>query len=265
MAAHGIDDQRQQRQAEKPQAEEPRVTDPVPSADLRNQAVERMRKMNVRHAQHAWQQRNSDPLSAYGLAFFYVHKDPVRRGRFELAAATKLWLAGPETQDLARLLYDLHRTVTGPGVDARFDPRTELANRVDNTMTADSTYAGIGVSSLDTHSGTWAEAREKAERDSDIPGQIRIVLHNTTIIICARRGLREFGAFQIHSTQSLDLPGYTPYPWSPVGPDDLYADAHHREVLRWMVELNYALWQFDNARLVAAHAQTAATRTGQRP
>src|SRR5947207_7538615 len=64
---------------------------------LRQLAVQRLRYMSVRHAMHAWEQRYSDPIAPYGLAFLYAQPD---HGRLTLKAATKLWLAGPEAADL---------------------------------------------------------------------------------------------------------------------------------------------------------------------
>src|SRR5262252_357603 len=98
-----------------------------------------MRRMNLKHAQHAWDLRYSDPLAPYGLAFFFLQRAE-QPGRFTVQAATKLWLAGPEVQDLPRLLFGLNDLVGRRMQAGPMDLRTELANRVDDAMDDDAYY-----------------------------------------------------------------------------------------------------------------------------
>ncbi len=222
---------------------------------MRQLAVQRLRYMSVRHAMHAWEQRYSDPIAPYGLAFLYAQPDP---GRLTLKAATKLWLAGPETADLPRLLFNLNHAVTqqagAPDLDADFDVRRDLANRVDEQMDEDAWYVGLGVSSLDTYSGTWQQACTTLDSDGDVPAQIHIVLTDSTMIVCDRRGLADFNTLTVHATHALSLSLIdAPYPWSTVTAWQLRDDPAHAPVLRWMEELNLSLWRADNARLVARH------------
>lgn len=216
---------------------------------LRQQAVQRMRYMSVQHAMHAWEHRYADPIAPYALAFLYAQPSP-QQGWLALHAATKLWLAGPEAADLPRLLFSLNESAAQRLADPRFDLRRDFANRVDEKMADDAWYIGLGVSSLDTYSGTWGEACAKVNRCGDLPGQVRIVMTDSTVIVCDRRGLSEFNSLTVHSTHALSLQD-GPYPWSAVGAQDLRADPAHTSVLRWMEELNLSLWRSDNARLVA--------------
>ncbi|MEV4411391.1 hypothetical protein [Catellatospora sp. NPDC049609] len=240
-----------------------------PAPDVRRSAIERMRKMNTLHARHAWEKRRSDPLAAYGIAFLFVQPDtrPGRSRLYHLTAATKLWLEGPESTDLARLLYELNGKVAEQAGQPGWDVR-DLTNRRDDHMAVDAVYAGVAVSSLDTYTGTWAHAQAVARSDSDIPGSIRIILTDSTIIVCERRSLAEYGEFQIHSTHSLEIsPGHSPYPWNRSTAEDLregkrpykWSHATDRElrdleerdthILRFMSALHETVWAADAARL----------------
>jgi len=219
--------------------------------NLRQQAVQRLRYMNIQHAMHAWENRYRDPIAAYGMAFLYAQPDS-RPGWLTLRAATKLWLAGPEAADLPRLLYDLNKAMTEQAGDPNFDLRRDLANRVDEDMAGDAYYVGFGVSSLDTYTGTWEHACSTVDSYEDVPGQIRIVMTDPTTIVCDRRGHIDFNTLTVQSTNPLSLsPFDSPYRWSAVTVEQLRADPAHGAVLRWMGELNLSLWRADNARLVA--------------
>ena len=220
-------------------------------ADLRQQAVRRMRYMSVQHAMHAWEHRYSDPIAPYGLAFLFAQ--PAAQGWHLLTAATKLWLAGPEASNLPRLLFGLNNAVVQQIHDPNFDLRHDLANRVDNKMAENAWYVGLGVSSLDTYSGTWEQVCAAVDRHVDVPAQIRVILIDSTMIVCDRRGLSEFNALTVRSTHALSASLMdNPFPWSTTSAQELRNDPAHTSVLRWMEELNNNLWQADNTRLVAA-------------
>ncbi|MBX7267537.1 hypothetical protein KIF24_16870 [Micromonospora sp. Llam7] len=202
--------------------------------------------MNVQHAMHAWERRYHDPLAAHALAFLYAQPD--RPGWLAVHAATRLWLAGPEAADLPRLLFRLNEVVTQRG-GTPFDPRRDLADRVDPQMAADAWYVGLAVSSLDTHTGSWEQTRERVDGYSDVPGLVRIVMTDTTTITLDRRGLSEFNTMTVHSTHALSSSMIdAPYTYNVVGIDQLATDPEHTNVLRWMAELNHNLWQSDLAR-----------------
>ena len=88
------------------------------AADLRRQAIQRMRYMSVRHAMHAWEHRYRDPLAPYGVAFLYAHP-AARDGWWTLSAATRLWLAEPDTSDLPRLEPRQRPSNSDPGRSPR--------------------------------------------------------------------------------------------------------------------------------------------------
>jgi hypothetical protein len=216
--------------------------------DLRQQALERLRLMNLRHAAHAWQRRNSDPIAPYGLAFLYAQHGPdPSKPWLSLSAATKLWLVGDETRDLPRLLYGLNQTLAGnlhsPG---SFDVRTQLANRMDATMAKAAWYVGLGVSSLDTSTGRWEQVLRQVDSDLDIPSTIRIILIDGTITVAERRGASEFHQMWAASSQPLTIDEDIRFlNWSPVSDQAIRADPQHETVLRWMEELHTTVWRLD--------------------
>ena len=253
-------------QADEPHAQHAAHTshaqpDPAIAIDVRNQVVGRMRRMNVLHAQHAWEQRYSDPLAPYGLAFLFVEPAAQRQDRLTVRVATKLWLAGPETEDLPRLLFGLNEFVGNRITSGAFDMRGELANRVD-AMSVESFYIGVGLSTLDTHSGAWEQVRARVSHVGEVPGRAMIVLTDSTTMVCERRGFNEFNTFQIHSTHSLGdafSNGVNPWSWSM--PEDLRADPANTEPMRWLDNLNLTLWQAD---IDAMRAAARGPRRGDR-
>jgi hypothetical protein len=225
------------------------MADRARAVKMRQQAVARLKFMTLRHAQYAWERRYSDPIAPYGLAILYVQNDPI--GQPQVTAATKLWLAGPEAADLPRLLFDLIQVVGKDASRRGYDVSRDLANRVDDKRTEDAQYIGLGVSSLDTHTGTWSDARDSADYDTDIPATMRIVLLDKTIIVCDRRGLKEFNTLTVHSTAALSISGPldSPYAYSFATPEDLGKDPLHGQVLRFMEELSHLIWRTEAARL----------------
>jgi hypothetical protein len=249
--------------------------DPGIAADLRRAAIDRLMWMNSQHARYAWQRRRNDPIAPHGLALLFAQPDERagRERRYRLTAATRLWLAGDESRDLADRLFRYHHrmadALAGPDADVRAQ-----ANKRDPEMTDDAVYVGLGVSSLDTSTGDWeqvvatsrittlittrsakpvsipsVEARVSGE--ADIPGGIRILLTDGTAVVAERRGLGEYNNRVIHATHTLDFTAIdSPYPWGKVTHEQLYEDPMHGPVYRWMAALNDLFWQVDEARLV---------------
>jgi hypothetical protein len=235
---------------------------------LRQQALQRVKAMNAMHAMHAWERRYADPLAPYGLAFLYAQPDA--RHRLALRVATKLWLAGPEVADLPLLLYRLNEAVAERAKDPTFDPRWDLANRVDERpgerMAADAWYVGLGLSSLDSYSGTWQQACATCESYTDVPGQIRVVLTDTTTIVCDRRGAKDFDTLTVHSTQPLSLSfADALWRWNATSLQELHSDPAHADVLRWTGELNRTLWHADRVRLDARQRARASRPHRRQP
>jgi uncharacterized protein YndB with AHSA1/START domain len=188
-----------------------RSHDPA-AADLRSQVVRRIRFMNFRHAEHAWERRYRDPIGPHALAFLYAEPPRGKPPRYTLKTATRLFLAGPEVDDLPQLLADLTDVVTR-APRGQLDCRT-LADRAED-MTAGSTYIGLAVSSLDTPAGPWAELRNRVAGSIDVPGRCFSYLDDGTMLLMDRGGQSRFGHFEVRSTDSLDeVPGDSLQRWT---------------------------------------------------
>lgn len=175
----------------------------VAAADLRSQVVLRMRKMTALHAQHAWDQRYRDPLSPYGVAFFFYEPDQVLGGqlRYVLRTGTRLFLDADAPPELPRLLYELARQA----FDWRqqgLDPYPLMTDRRDE-MSPDARYLGVGVSSLDSRWATWAETQRSAQGVTDVPGRGIAYLSDGTSFVCDRGASGQFDEFRVRSTHSL--------------------------------------------------------------
>ena len=188
--------------------------DPTASR-IRNLVVDRMLRMNARHATHAWLQRRMQSVGPHGLAFLY--SDPAPDGPYHrVAAATRLVADADDVRDLPRLLYRLtslarERYAGEPG---GFDPRTSMTNRRD-AMSPRSVYIGVGVSSLDTPAGAWQRTQNEAGGPLDIAGRCFVVLVDGTAMLIDRGGQDVYGEVRVQCTHDLNVePGLAARRWS---------------------------------------------------
>ncbi|HEX6871648.1 MAG TPA: hypothetical protein VF163_11175 [Micromonosporaceae bacterium] len=199
----------------------PQPHDPV-AARIRNLVIDRILRMNARHATHAWLQRRSQPVGPHGLAFFYCDPvspppaasggstldagSPATAGGYAVAAATRLVNDGEDVRDLARLLYrfaTLARERYLPDAGG-FDPVAHMTNRHD-PMSASASYIGLGISSLDTEAADWEEAQRTASGPLDIAGRCFVVLRDGSTMVIERGGQDVFGEVRIASTHDLNI------------------------------------------------------------
>jgi hypothetical protein len=158
--------------------------------------------------------------------------------RYRLATATRVFLDGSEVENLPRLLYELHGIGSGFLNGGGFDPRSQMADRVE-AMPRDARYIGLGVSSLDTPTGTWREMLRTSDGPLNIPGRCYALLADSTRILCDRRGESEFGAFHIWSTHSLDLVhGHPMRAWR-YGSRLLHGEPDTKDIWHWLTQLHY--------------------------
>jgi hypothetical protein len=196
-----------------PQAREQvtRQHDPA-AAELRSQVVRRIRFMNFRHTEHAWERRYRDPIGPHALAFLYSEPARGKPPRYTLRTATRLFLAGSEVDDLPRLLHDM-AVVVGKQKPGSYDPRV-LADRTEE-MSAGSFYVGLAVSSLDTPAGPWSHVRQRVAGSIDVPGRCYALLTDDTMVLMDRGGEQKFGHFEVRATDSLDeIPGDSMQRWT---------------------------------------------------
>ena len=192
-----------------------------------------------RHAEHAWERRHRDPIGPHALAFLYSEPPRGRPARYTLRTATRLFLAGPEVDDLAQLLVDLAKVVrrqrSGP-----YDARV-LADRTE-AMSSAAFFVGLGVSSLDTPAGRWAQVRQRVVGAIDIPGRCYALLTDHTMLQLDRGGESQFGHFAVRASDSLDeVPGDSMQRWTYDRSLRELADPATRGTWRGMLELHNAI------------------------
>jgi hypothetical protein len=222
---------------------------------IRNLVIDRLLRMNARHATHAWLQRRAQPVGPHGLAFLYCDQPTPgtvgepgtgtvgRHGQPQseahgVAAATRLVNDGADVRNLPRLLYRLSTLVRERYLSAGggFDPRAYLANRQDR-MSAHATYIGIGVSSLDTAAGTWDDIQRAAAGPLDLPGRCFALLTDGTELLLERGGQDVYGQVRILSTRDLNVePGIASRRWA--WRADLHTLPGTREIWRRLYDLH---------------------------
>jgi hypothetical protein len=266
LQPHDAYDERRTARGEWPVVEHPS------RPDVRRQAIERMRRMSVLHARHVWERRYRDPIAPHALAMLFQQPrhDPSMLApaawhtaamptqpieRFDVTAAWRLWLEGPEVADLAALLFELHHQIAPKVIVPGYDLRDDLATARDLQMSRDAVYAGAAITSLDTPSGTWNQAREQARSELDIPSYVRIVLTDGTAIVCHRKARPGLNEFRVLSTHNLDHRlGSSAFSWTPTSMARLRPDPDdHRDPLKWLIDLNDTFVQADNRRIVGQH------------
>jgi hypothetical protein len=230
-------------------------------------AAQHMMDLNARHASRAWQRRRHDPIAAYVLELLFAQPNPEFTlppgkllsgddwaGAVHLKATTRIWLAGPEARDLPGLLYRLERYVTDHQHADGWSLREQLATSVDDGLRTDARWVGIGVSSLDTLTGTWDQVCHTAPGEYHVPGTIRVLLNlaepgsppHRAWIMGERRGMDEFHAKTLHSTHRLaDVDLNAPFPYAQNTEHDLITDPWHAPILQRIYGLDSALRRAD--------------------
>jgi hypothetical protein len=223
-------------------AAEPLPPHDAESARIRNLVVDRLLRMNARHATHAWLHRRAQPVGPHGLAFFYcagyAAVDPAEPVRHTVAAATRLVDDADDVRDLSRLLYRLTVLAQERYLHAlgEFDPRRHMTNRQD-PMPEHAAYIGIGVSSLDTAETTWERTQQRAAGPLDIPGRCFGLLRDGTMLLLDRGAQDVFGEVRVVSTHDLNVQLGLPtrrWSWQP----DLRAVAGTAEIWRRLYDLH---------------------------
>ncbi|SCL56356.1 hypothetical protein GA0070606_2595 [Micromonospora citrea] len=198
--------------------------------DLRLQIASRLRAVNAKHCHEAFDRfgkRNA--LGPHGVVLFYVAADRHAPNGYRLMIATRLFLAGPESDDLPRVMHDLTRTAAdniarGNKRGQRWDPRGpegSMVNGGDLDMPRDATYVGIGVSTLDSDAGPWHTVASSVHNQPlntphpksvfDLAGQGIALLTDGTALRMVRDPHRRFGDDGVTSNKSLDAGRRWPY------------------------------------------------------
>ncbi|WP_433789579.1 hypothetical protein [Actinoplanes sp. CA-252034] len=201
---------------------------------------ERAHALSVRHASAAWERRFRRPLVPYALAALFRQRTA---DGMVVTAATRLWLAGPEPSDPVDLLTALVALARDRDPRHPWDVRTALANRHD--VPDQAVYTGLALSSLDTRTGTFAEACADARSELNIPGTILYLAGDPAVhggqraLVADRRGADGHNALTISSHEALSTPVIlSRWPYTRVALSLLYERSGYGRVLQRMSELD---------------------------
>lgn len=190
--------------------------------DLRHQVAARLRSVNATHCHEAFDRlgrRNA--LGPHGVVLLYTVPD--RQGPFgyRLLIATRLFLAGPDSDDLERVINDLSRSAAANIARAnargqRWDPRGPEASMVNggDVMPRRADFVGVGVTTLDTEEGGWYNVANSvlnqpwgtAHRRSvfDLTGLSIALLADGTALRVVRNPHRRIGEDGISCNRTMD-------------------------------------------------------------
>jgi hypothetical protein len=212
--------------------------------DLRNKVVNRLLVMNGKHAGQAWQRRRRDPIGPHVITLLYAEPPTGDPPWCALHVAPRLFLASDQA-GLALLLYEMSGIAKDLLRDGA-DPRTHLANWSDD-MSAQAEYIGLGVSSLDTPSGTWAEVQNSGEQlvdELEIPGRCYARLIDGTVLLVDRYARDNFGKVAVETTRDCPLDSVTRElvrPWTynrHLHDPDPDRDPALRDIVVWLTQLH---------------------------
>ena len=191
-------------------------------ADLRRQVAYRSKRLNSGHMIEADQRYgHREALGPHGVALFFTSDAPHEPHGYRLHTAYRLFLASPESDDLPRLLADL--TVVAATNIARsaatgrrwhpLGPDGSMVNGGDLSLPADASYAGVGVTTLDSDQGRWHQVARTLREPSatgrhrsawDLKGQCYVLLTDGTALHIDRDPHARLGDDGVRSTRTLD-------------------------------------------------------------
>ena len=220
---------------------------------MRNEAIDRLVKLNVNHATLAWNGQGG-PVCPHAIAFLYLEQPPRSDAVMTADPAQALWrrvLAAsrvvpdtPDVRGVPTLLYRLarlarERYLPAPG---GFDPAVHMSIYRDDAS-GQAEYVGVGVSTLDSLDRPWEQQRREALDLDDIGGRVFALLHDGTAIVVDRAAARTgHGELGIHATRELNLrSNFTRRMWIRHG--DISTMPTAREVWEQMYELHHVIYQ----------------------
>jgi hypothetical protein len=115
----------------------------------RGDVVDRLLLAGRRLARHRADREwaGEHPIGKHIVVFFYLEPGPDDT-RDRLRVATRMFLDGDDVANLRGIILQLHALSREYSAMGRFNPREQLANRVE-PMSADAVYVGLGVGTLD--------------------------------------------------------------------------------------------------------------------
>jgi hypothetical protein len=164
-----------------------------------------------------------DALAPHGIILFYEMDRRMPSGQqYALFKAVRLFLDGPESSDLIRVLDDLRHSAevniaraieTGRRWDPR-GPQGSMVNGGDLDMPRQARFLGVAVETLNTHHGDWYSVAKSVQSQPfggnrtvfDLAGQGFVLLSDGTAMHVMRDPtVRVFGDDGIKSSRPLDI------------------------------------------------------------
>lgn len=161
------------------------------------------------------------PLSPHMVSLFYAQRDPRQPGGVRLYTVSRWALSDRLTSDLPRFLDELAAVTVKFAAAAttsrrRWDPRgpdKPLVNRGELDMPQDTTFAGVGVGTLDTIKGDWSDQVSQAHAGDpnrrllgfELPGEAVALIGDGSILRVVRDVNLPFGHSGITSSHSMDV------------------------------------------------------------
>lgn len=194
-------------------------------ADRRYRAASTLKHVIAKHTHEAFDRfERRDALAPHGVVLFYELARRNERGQqvgYELFKVIRLFLDGPESADLFKVLDDLrrsaeaniHRAATaGHGWDPR-GPQGSMVNSGDMDMPREARYLGVAVETLNTDHGDWHTVARSIRNQSfggrtvfDLAGQgFALLTDGTAMHVVRDPNVRAYGDSGIKSSKPLDI------------------------------------------------------------
>jgi hypothetical protein len=233
--------------------------------DIRRQVAHRSKQVNsVQCFQTYEREGTAGALSPYALLLFFVNPDADEPNGYKIRFLVRMFLAGPESERLTKILSDVTRSVESnlhraTEVKRRWHPRGpegSIVNAGEMDMPTSAVYLGCGVSTLDTDELKWHEAVQaiKNQRPQervrergvfDLAGQSIITLVDGTDMKVIRDPHRRLNSPEIASNRNLD-PDRLSY-WNANMPIRTMGDPDLRGAWSQLETLNKILHAYLNA------------------
>ena len=144
-------------------------------AELRHRVAHHLRQANTQHLVTATEKARAGEktLAAHGVTLFYAGLDPLDPLDFRIYGLSRWVYSTPENDDLSRMLQRLDEAARGfmaaaAAENRQWDPRgpdRPLVNIGDfPAHPASAHYVGVGVQTLDTDRGRWADIVDSLTR-----------------------------------------------------------------------------------------------------
>lgn len=197
-------------------------------ADVRRLVALEVKSVNAKHCHHAFDLLGKrGAVAPNGVILFYTAPDPDPKSRYGylLFKVTRLAFAGPEYDDLPRMLRGLRGAAEAAIeraqlAERRWDPRgpeSSLVNGGDMDMPRDARFIGTAAETLHTDVGDWYTVARSIQNQPlgvgaksvfDLTGQGFVHLIDGTVMHVVRDNNRHMGDDGVRCNKST-VPGRT--------------------------------------------------------